>query len=382
MQIELWSFDKKRNSTKIPPVSGTMLNGELKQNFTLTGLEITFNLGKQIYAPTYNYCHIPNLRRYYFVTDWYYNAGLWVAVCAVDVLGTYKTEIGNSYQYVTRANSSYDPSIIDTAYLTKGNGILRMRDILSPDTFWGASAWSNDGTVVIGTVGANGASIGAVTYYAMQMSTFGAFMGSMLSGIGWANISASEISEELQKALINPTQYIVSCRWYPIKYSGFTQGVATYSLNLGWWTFTLSDSARMLTTVSSAWVTRNNELTIPHNPQATGNARLAYLDMSPYSTYMLKFLPFGVFEIDSTDLFNKTYLGVSVDTNLMTGDAVLKVSAKANANESYDWDNAFLVTEGQIGVTLPVGQISADIGKYKNALISGGVNAIAQLLEG
>lgn len=382
MQIELWSFDKKRNSTRIPPISGTTLSGELKQNFTLTGLEITFNLGKQIYAPTYNYCHIPNLRRYYFITDWYYNAGLWVAVCAVDVLGTYKTEIGNSYQYVTRANSSYDSSIIDTAYLTKGNGILRMRDILSPDTFWGASAWGNDGTVVIGTVGANGAAIGAVTYYAMQMSTFGAFMGSMLSGIGWANISATEISEELQKALINPTQYIVSCRWYPIKYSGFTQGVATYSLNLGWWTFTLSDSARMLTTVSSAWVNRNNELTIPHNPQATGNARLAYLDMSPYSTYMLKFLPFGVFEIDSTDLFSKTYLGISVDTNLMTGDAVLKVSAKANVNESYDWDNAFLVTEGQIGVTLPVGQISADIGKYKNALISGGVNAIAQLLEG
>ena len=63
----------------------------------------------------------------------------------------------------------------------------------------------------------------------------------------------------------------------------------------------------------------------------------------------------------------------------MTGDAVLKLCAKTY-NESYNFDNAFLVTEGQIGVTLPVGQISADVGKYKNALIAGGASAIASLV--
>ena len=376
IECELWSFDKKKNSTKTPPVSGYKQAGELKQNFTITSLEITFNLGNTTYPPTFNYCKIKELRRYYFITNWYYNAGLWVAVCAVDVLATYKTEIGNSRQYVTRAYSNYDPNIIDTAYLTKADNLIRMYDVVTPSTFWGASAWGNNGMVVCGIVGANASSLGAVTYYAMAMSTFGSFMNSMLSGISWAGISATEISEELQKALINPTQYIVSCRWFPILYSGFTGGVATTSIKLGWWSFSVS-GARILSTVSSAWISKDSELTIPHNPQAVGNPRLAYLDLAPYSTYMLKFLPFGIFEIDSTELYDKTHLGIHVETNLMTGDAILKLCAKGPVG-SYVWDNAFLVTEGQIGVTIPVGQISADIGKYKQALIKGTVSAILE----
>ena len=172
MDVTLWAFDKKRNSTKQPETAGTKMQGELKQNFTLTGLEVTFNFGKQLYAPVFNYCHIPNLRRYYFITDWYYNAGLWVAVCAVDVLATYKTQIGVSRQYVIRAYSKYDASIVDTAYLTKARGILRNNATLTPTQFWGADAWGNNGTVVIGVVGANQSSAGAVCFRVFHGRTF------------------------------------------------------------------------------------------------------------------------------------------------------------------------------------------------------------------
>lgn len=377
VNCQLWAFDKKKNSTKLPTGTGTAFTGELKEGFAVTELEICFNFGAVVNAPVYNYVHVNELRRYYFIMEWYYSGGLWYAVCAVDVLATYRTEIGNSMQYVIRAYSNYNPNILDSAYLTKADNIVRLNATLTPTDFWGADAWGNTGTVVIGVVGANASSIGAVTYYAMQMSTFGAFMQSMLSGISWANISATEISEELQKALINPTQYIVSARWFPILYSGFTGGYATTTINLGWWSFTVG-GARVLSTVSSAWVQRTNYLTIPHNPQAS-SPRLAYLDLAPYSTYMFKFLPFGIFEIDSTELYDKTYLNIQVDANLMTGDAVLKLCASA-ATGGANFDNSFLVTEGQIGVTIPVGQIAADIGKYKNALIAGGSQALAQLI--
>ena len=379
MNITLWSFDKKKNSTKIPSASGNTLSGELKTPFTLTGLEIKFNFGKQNYAPTFNYCYVPNLRRYYFITDWYYEGGLWIAVCAVDVLASFKTEIGNSRQYVERSYSNYNASIIDTAYLTRGDDITRLYGVITANTFWGASAWGNSGTIVLGVVGSSSYSTGAVTYYAMSQATFGSFMNTMLSSISWAGISATEISTELQKALINPTQYIVSCRWYPIVFSGFTQGSPTTSLNLGWWTFSLNGSARILSTVSSAFITRQNEVSIPKNPWK--NPRTDYMDLAPYSTYYFKFLPFGVFEIDSTELYDKTYLGIKVDVDLMTGAAILKLCAKDSVS-SYNWDNAFLVTEGQIGVTIPIGQVSADIGKYKNALIAGSASAIADWIDG
>ena len=375
VELYLWAFDKKKNSTKIPSSAGTKFEGELKTSFNVIGLEILLNLGHFTYTPTYNYAYVPQLRRYYFITDWLYTGGLWTAVLAVDVLATYKTEIGNSRQYVTRAYSSYDPNIIDTAYPTKADGLTRSNDVLTPSTFWGASVTGTEGLIVMGTVGSSSSSIGAVTYYAMSMSAFGSFCQTMLGSPNWMNISAAEISTDLQKALINPTQYIVSCRWYPILASTFTGGSAVSTINLGWWSFNVS--ARILSTVGSAWVERENYLTIPKHPQRSG--RYAYLDLSPYSSYMLRMLPFGVFEIDSTELYDKDQLGILVEMNLMTGNATLKVATKKVTDLQFNYNNAFLVTEAMVGVTLPVGQVSADIGNYQNAITAGVVAGISDI---
>ena len=377
MNIYLWSFDKKKNSTKIPSNTGATFSGNLKEPFSVSELTITFNFPNQNLAPTYNYAFIPNLRRYYFITSWAYKEGLWYAACACDVLGSYKTEIGSTQQYVERAYSNYDPTIIDTAYLTRGADIIRNYGLITSTTFWGASAFGNNGTIVIGVVGSSTQSTGAVTYYAMAQSTFGNLMNTMLGSINWAGISATEISTELQKALINPTQYIVSCRWYPIVFSGFSQGYVTTQLNLGWWNFNLTGAARILNTISSAFIYRENEIEIPKTPWKS--SRTQYMEMAPYSTYYFKFLPFGVFEIDSTELFDKQYLGIRVDVDLMTGASILKLCAKGPV-ESYVWERAFLVTEGQVGVTIPIGQVSADVGKYRNALVAGGATALAELL--
>ena len=375
IDLYLWSFDKKRNSTKQPSTGGTHYEGELKQTFTLTGLEVTLNLGTQLVAPTYNYAYIPSLRRYYFITDWVYNAGLWIATMAVDVLATFKTEIGNSIQYVTRAYSSYNPNVIDTAYPTRANDLARSNDSISPSSFWGASVTGSEGLIVIGCVGSSTSSIGAVTYYALTMANFRSFINSMLSSPNWMNISAGEISADLQKALINPTQYITSCRWYPIQASSFTGGAVGTAINLGWWSFSVS--CRILSTVGSAWVEKESYFTIPKHPQRSG--RFEYLNLSPYTTYTLKFLPFGVFEIDTTELYDFDQMGILVETNLMTGDAVLKVAAKKVTDLQFNYNNAFLITQAQIGVSLPVGQVSADIGNYQNALTAGVVAGVADI---
>lgn len=364
--VTLWSFDKKKNSTKLPVSAGTEFTGEIKQSFTLTGLEIRFNLGAQLVAPTYNYAQISSLRRYYFITDWYYDRGFWVAVMAVDVLASFRVEIGNSSQFVLRAFSRYAPGVIDTSYPTTGE-VTRTSSQIAAGTFWGADVTQDTGLIVMGVIGNSSSSVGAVTYYALTMPAFRTFLNAMLSSISWANISITEISEELQKALINPAQYIVSCRWFPILASAFTQGTAVSSINLGWWSFTAP--ARVLNTVGSAWVSRQSEFSIPVHPQRGG--RGGYLRLSPYSSYMLKFLPFGVFEIDSTELFNADTLGILVDTNLMTGDSVLHLAAKKVTEGQYNWDNSFLVVESQIGVPLPVGQVSADVANYQNALTAG-----------
>lgn len=372
IDVVLWAFDKRKNSTKLPNTDGATYQGELKRTFTVTGLDVSFDFGS-IAPPIYNYCHIPSLRRYYFITEWSYSGGLWFASCAVDVLGTYRTEINNSRQYVLRSYSNYDYNLIDLEYPTSPADITRSHATMNAGDFWGGNVSTTSGTVVLGVVGKSSGAVGAVSYYAMSFPVFTSFMSSMLTDITWAG--TVEISQDLLKALVNPMQYVVSCRWYPILYASLTAGTSVTSIGLGWWNFALSGSALLLNTITSAWIERTGELAIPKHPQAQG--RNIYLNSAPYSTYMLKFLPFGVFEIDTTELYDKAYMGFMVSANLMTGDATLHVTAKTFTG-MYDYEDSFLVTEGQIGVTLPVGQVSFDTSKIVSG-INLGKNALSML---
>ena len=213
-QVTLYSFQKKRNSTARPlDGAGTVFTGNIKEDFSPLSFSMTFNLGNDnSEIPPYNYAYIPEFSRYYYVTDWVFVSGLWRASLTVDVLATYKTQILNSYQFVTRAEQALPAGIIDTSYVTLGGSKQFTTDqTLNPTSFWGAGY--EDGTIVIGVIGDSGLNVGAVTYYAMGIGGYRNLMNALLDDISWAQISVSEISEELQKALINPAQYIVSSIW-------------------------------------------------------------------------------------------------------------------------------------------------------------------------
>lgn len=379
---KLYIFPKRRNSTKEPTqYTPYELDGELKTSFSPLSMAITFNFGPTVIPPPYNYARIDALERYYFIENWTYSGGLWIGYFTVDVLASHKTAIGNSLQFVSRAFSSYDSSIIDTTYLSKADGITRLSSSITPTAFWGADPSGSNGLIVVGVVGSSASGMGPTTFYAMSISTFNAFITQLLSSISWAGISTTEISAELQKALINPMQYIVSAKWFPIDSTSFSQGVATSQIKLGYWSFNLSGSARVFTDVNSSFVTKQQEFPIPKAPQSIGDpgARLQYLNLSPFADYSFKFLPFGQFTLDSTDLFDMSYLGIRVSANLISGDAVLALSAK-DVLGSYDFDNRpILCVTGQIGVDIPVAQISIDATKIKSGLASAGASVAADI---
>ena len=66
----------------------------------------------------YTYAIIPAFQRFYFVEDWVWNDGLWEVHMSEDVLGTWKTQIGASTEYVLRTDSitDYNGEITDTTY--------------------------------------------------------------------------------------------------------------------------------------------------------------------------------------------------------------------------------------------------------------------------
>ena len=116
MNVTFYNFSKRRNSTKRPS-GGTSYTCLLKEDTSTARPSIAIKWNGSSSAPAgFNYCYIPDFGRYYWVNSWTYSERQWIAACSVDVLATYKTEIGGSSKYVLRAASDYDPEVIDTLY--------------------------------------------------------------------------------------------------------------------------------------------------------------------------------------------------------------------------------------------------------------------------
>lgn len=369
LDIYLWNFGKRPNSTLQPSTQGDLLQGELKDDFSPMHLNITFNFTNPNITPTYNYALIPSFaNRYYYIEEWVYTGGLWNASLTIDVLATYKTVIGNSRQYVARAQtapeSGFTDYLIDSAYPTIGikNSAFAYKSYAN---FWNASV--ADGIIVLGLLGGGTYdNVGAVSYYALSYDGARNFMQNLM------DISAygiSDISAELQKALINPAQYIVSCQWLPVPYSYLANSglTATQQLRVGWWykyigqgyAYILDDPG-----ADKCFLDVEKDFPVQHHPDAA--TRGNYLNLSPYTTYIFRCFPFGVFELDSNIMAKCDNITVSYRINLITGDAVLKIRNSSWATRAY-----FFTTQCNVGVSIPTGQIAVNLGNFDQALMMG-----------
>lgn len=389
VNVRLYNFNKRKNSTKRPNTSGgDLVQGEVKQDFSPLAPVITFNLPDPTAVPTYNYAYIAEFgQRCYFITDWLFVAGLWRATMAVDVLATYQSTIFASQQYVARSKWFPNHDIIDGSYDTLAGATFDTKT-LDQRQLWGADY--GQGCFILGTICYSGANVGAVTYYAMSWSCLQYFISELLSSPNWMNISASEISEDLQKALINPLQYVVSCMWIPAKWETFIyyesphyDYTLTKEILLGWWSFQLPTgegtgeyTARHLhNPTADSYGTPDRisaEFTfqIAKHPQAA--SRGIWLNMAPNSKYTLTYLPFGVFDLDTTDLKNATTLRGVVTIHAYTGDATLQLFVD-NSN------NAILTVTTNLAIQIPIGQIAMNLGNLDNALLAGAAAGVSEL---
>jgi hypothetical protein len=112
MEIRLYSdFVKKSNSTKRPTGNYTTVVGELKSPTNI--INPTFLLQNFNNPTNYSFVYIPVWDRYYHVTNWTYNAGLWEMTTHVDTLATYKNNILNQSAYVLYSTSNYNDQLVD-----------------------------------------------------------------------------------------------------------------------------------------------------------------------------------------------------------------------------------------------------------------------------
>lgn len=97
--VKLYEFQKRHNSTRRPQGAEWDISGVLRDGSSLITPTIAFEFASDFspmsnrYNLKFNYAYVAKFARYYWITDWTYESGLWIAAMKVDVLATFRSEI-------------------------------------------------------------------------------------------------------------------------------------------------------------------------------------------------------------------------------------------------------------------------------------------------
>ena len=377
----MMKFAKKENSLAKPQPSdvGVVLNIELKDGCSIVNPILLVNthttqLEQDTNAIfTYNYCYIPEFSRYYYIDDWTYNPGLWIANTHVDCLSSWRKDILDSYLFIMRSTRDsnwqllYNTNLLDSKYPTTAEKPVYR------NTSFGNPYSGKQGMYVVGIV-SSGAAEGTVTYYCFTNAGFRDFCYKLFTySTGWLNIDPTEISENLQKALINPFQYIVSCIYLPIDEYDVSTSAYTYTINFGWWSITTSYYAYILST--KYYVHYETYLPIPRHPDTS--LRGNYLNLSPYAIYTLRYYPYGTIDIDTEAIASYDNLYLYSDLDLCTGKAILNICLDG-------FNNPIRTIEAMIGVQIPTASLQTnfnEIASGKTAIIAAGAAVVGKIAD-
>lgn len=355
MQAIFYQFAKRTNSTKRPD-GGQEFGIDLKAPCNIIDPEI--KIATQNDPTGYNYCYLPTFSRYYWVKNWTYAGGLWVASLTVDTLASYREQIGNSTEYVTRSSAQYNGTISDGLY----PATAKVQTVTT--AFQGGFAETiSGGFFVIGFIAKAANSIGAVTYVVMTPSNAKKLSAKLLTNVSYLNIDNAEISDSLTKVLFNPYQYIVSCNYFPFDIAKITAHLPLVSsVDVGWWSINVP-----------CWILGedNNKLTksvsvsIPKHPQAV--SRGGYCNASPYTDYTIFLQPFGVIPLDASKLWGAVTLSIQYMVDLFTGDSILRIFTDSN--------QLVHETTAKLGVPIQLSNITFDIPSGSGGLLHTGIAA-------
>lgn len=346
-KVNLYTLSKRDNSTKQPTGTPAEYDCILKDGCSIFTPAIKLDLGLASDPSVYNYAYIPAFGRYYFIEDWFFTDRLWIANMRVDVLATYKTQIGSSSLYVLRAAGDHDGSIIDTLYPAK-TGCSYAHDTKSNP--WQSSCF------IVGVVSAD-AAFGSMEFYAMDASQLRSMCLALTDPeeiITEDNLfMPEELSLGLQLALVDPIQYVKSCIMLPVSKGDVTNLGSGQTIKAG--RFEAGTGNKVYPT---SRITNSYSFSIQKHPDTT--ARGNYVNSKPYTNITLTIPPWGCIDIDTSVTANASTLSVEVEVDPISGKGVLVVKA----------NNIVLNRlEAQVGVPISLSSVTRDyIGGVTSAL--------------
>ena len=371
-------FAKKENSTKRPP-TGTLtlgLQGILKEPCSIMNPVVKIErLPSDALPFDYTYALWVEAGRFYFIEDWVWQNGLWEVHMKEDVLATFKTQIGAETEYVLRTDSTtnFNGEITDTTYPATTDIVTNSYSL--PNIF---TSDLTVGCYIVGIIsGGSTNAVGAISYFAMDSTQFGALKNKLFSndnleimGIidSAGQTIVQDLSQEVLKTLYNPYQYIASCIWFPFGKSAITNKTSVSSIKIGWWDYPLTGDLLYAQTLELG----NEQFAITAHPQAS---RGSYLNYSPYTKRTL-IGRFGTVAVDNFCFVVGEKINISYVIDLITGQCYTRIAVR---NESGTTPSEKLIAERNflIGVPIQIAQVGTD---YLGTAVSA-VSAVADTIS-
>lgn len=345
--VRLFTLSKRDNSTKRPTGNGREYSCIIKSGSGILHPTISLDLGKINDPSQYNYAYIPDFDRYYFIEEWYFERALWTASLKVDVLATYKTEIGNSRLYVMRCASEHDGNIIDTLYPAKSGCSFASDTKTNP--------WWDSISYIVGVVSRAG-NMGSLAYYGMSGTAIHTMCQNLLdncvtedNGFSW-----DDCSQALQLSLVDPMQYVKSCMALPVSMSEISNiGSASAVYAFNWDT-----GATGYKIALAPYIDKSYSFSIQKHPDTSSRGN--YVNSDPFTKITLTLPPFGTIDVDTSVTCNASTLTAQIRIDPITGKAILTISC-----------NGIVLNrvESQLGVPISLSSVTRDyVGTASSAL--------------
>ena len=371
--VSFYTVRKKENSTKLPS-NPVVMECSIKDDCSVLSPSLIIKAGTNT-VPAFNYCHIQEFGRYYWITNWSWVRGVWQCACNVDVLATWRSYIGASNQYILRSASMYDNKLIDSMYPTfphRTYGYSKLIDISTGNEV--DNPFTTDlskGQYVIGILGKpdnNIKGVGAINYYCFNQAGIEQFM---------KRITDGGFLETSERVFLNPFQYVISCNWFPFKIASEAEGNKVIGVHFGYWLIgDISESSDKqiysFALPTTTYTNFNYDISLLRNPQS--EIRGEYMNYEPYSKYILSLGTLGEYRLDSTLITgasnNGNELRIKFRVDYTTGDCEISLYYARN------YGVPVLRFNSNISASIQLAQITANInssgisGRKSNAALA------------
>ena len=205
--VEFWSFTKAPNSTAQPTSTSTVFKCVSNEDFNIIEPRVPLQLGPASNPTSYNYAKISVFSRYYWVTRWAFEGGMWVAYMRVDALASWKSQIGGMSAYVLRSAAAWNGDIIDNMYPFESETVFEEQSV----ALSGYTLNPTQGTYIVGIAGDGPISYYGFTYdgvrWLFRYVVSSSYAADVQGAWGWVDPDAV--------AKVNGPQYLISAVWIP-----------------------------------------------------------------------------------------------------------------------------------------------------------------------